>query len=48
MYVCVGGGEGSGRRGMFSVSIEGVERLEGVEMGGFSVEDEGEGADREI
>ena len=42
--MCVGGGEGRGGRGMVSVSIGDVERLEGVETGeGVSVEEEGEG-----
>ena len=51
VYVCVlqGGGAG-GREGrdMVSVSVGGVERLDGVEMGGgSSAEREGEGVDGE-
>ena len=43
------GGEGKREgRDMVTVSVRGVERLEGVEMGGeFFIEEEGEVVDRE-
>ena len=41
--MCGGGGESRGGRCINTVSVGGVERLEGVEMGGgFSVEGVGE------
>ena len=46
--VSVEGGERGGGQGMVSISVGGVERLEGVQMGGgSSVEGEGERVDRE-